>query len=275
TILYFVTLFLLLFSVFFQNSAFFLDKLNIRAYVLVLSCVFVSALVSILIRCILFPLLQKKNSHVKSVYFPLQRENNFVLISPESSNPKVPVEVIIPDKPECDKVTEKLLTLLQILTACNKSFAHGGNDVSNSIAPLMSIWLIYESGSLAVKAVPNIYLLAFGALGMSVGVLIWGTRVMETIGKNITEITPVSGFSIDFTSSTTVLLLTLAKIPISTTHCTVGSTVAVGWLRKGFKSVNTRLLVSILTCWVVSIPIPALLSMGVFWVARSIMFGIS
>ncbi|KAF0991480.1 hypothetical protein HZS_1315 [Henneguya salminicola] len=193
-------------------------------------------------------------------------------LPPQNSEEKVEIQ----DAPafEGGYVISHLVTILQVMTACNKSFAHGGNDISNSVAPLISIWLIYQHGSLASVAASNIYLIAFGVLGIAIGVIFWGKRVLETIGKSITKITPVSGLSIELSSSTTVVGMTLLGLPISTTHCTVGSTVAVGWLRHGFKTIDIKLLISIGICWIVSIPIPALLSASTFCICRALMFGV-
>ncbi|KAF1743470.1 hypothetical protein MXB_1728 [Myxobolus squamalis] len=231
-------------------------------------------------RFTVLPYLKKKtleiniqNSACETLSNPSDTIDSALPPSTRTSTETPPIEIIIPDELECNKAIKILLKYLQIFTACSKSFAHGGNDVCNAVAPLMTIWMIYESGSIAVKAEPNILFLAFGALGMSVGIILWGTRVMETIGNRITEITPVGGFSIDFSSSTTVLISTMARIPISTTHCTVGSTVAIGWWRKGFKSVDKKILLSILICWIVSIPIPAVLSITIFLTLRTIVFG--
>lgn len=95
------------------------------------------------------------------------------------------------NKTETDEKVHKLFHFLQTLTAIFTSFAHGGNDVSNAIGPLIAIWMIYKEGSVLQKSESPIYLLLYGGLGMVIGLWILGRRVNDTIGKNITKITPI------------------------------------------------------------------------------------
>ena len=132
------------------------------------------------------------------------------------------------DPPEVSQVFRSL----QILTSCFGSFAHGANDVSNAIGPLIALFLIYSEGTVRQEGEVPIYLLLFGGFGISVGLWVLGTRVIRTIGKDLTPVTPSSGFMIELCSSLTVLLASKLGFPISTTPCKVGSVVAVGWIRK-------------------------------------------
>uniref|UniRef100_A0A8B9TSX2 Phosphate transporter n=1 Tax=Anas platyrhynchos TaxID=8839 RepID=A0A8B9TSX2_ANAPL len=131
------------------------------------------------------------------------------------------------DKPE----VSLLFQFLQILTACFGSFAHGGNDVSNAIGPLVALYLIYQTGDVATKVATPIWLLLYGGAGICIGLWVWGRRVIQTMGKDLTPITPSSGFSIELASALTVVIASNVGLPISTTHCKVGSVVSVGWLR--------------------------------------------
>lgn len=162
------------------------------------------------------------------------------------------------DRPE----VSMLFQFLQILTACFGSFAHGGNDVSNAIGPLVALWLVYESGSVVSSAPTPIWLLLYGGVGICVGLWVWGRRVIQTMGKDLTPITPSSGFSIELASAVTVVVASNIGLPVSTTHCKVGSVVAVGWLRSK-KAVDWRLFRNIFLAWFVTVPISGLISAAI------------
>uniref|UniRef100_A0AAR2KMR3 Phosphate transporter n=1 Tax=Pygocentrus nattereri TaxID=42514 RepID=A0AAR2KMR3_PYGNA len=162
------------------------------------------------------------------------------------------------DKPE----VSMLFQFLQILTACFGSFAHGGNDVSNAIGPLIALWLVYKSVSVASNAPTPIWLLLYGGVGICTGLWVWGRRVIQTMGKDLTPITPSSGFSIELASAVTVVVASNIGLPVSTTHCKVGSVVAVGWLRSR-KSVDWRLFRNIFIAWFVTVPISGLISAAI------------
>ncbi|XP_014681608.1 PREDICTED: sodium-dependent phosphate transporter 1-like [Priapulus caudatus] len=155
----------------------------------------------------------------------------------------------------------KLFTFLQILTATFGSFAHGGNDVSNAIGPLVAIWLIYWEGHVIQKTATPIWILLYGGCGICIGLWLWGRRVIKTMGEDLTPISPTSGFCIELGSALTVLIASNLGIPISTTHCKVGSVVFVGWLRSK-DSVDWRLFRSIIIAWAVTVPVTCALSAG-------------
>ncbi|KAM7391289.1 hypothetical protein PAMP_021989 [Pampus punctatissimus] len=162
------------------------------------------------------------------------------------------------DKPE----VFLLFHFLQILTACFGSFAHGGNDVSNAIGPLVALWMIYDQGGVMQDAPTPIWLLFYGGIGICAGLWVWGRRVIQTMGKDLTPITPSSGFTIELASAVTVVLASNIGIPVSTTHCKVGSVVAVGWIRSK-KAVDWRLFRNIFLAWFVTVPVAGLFSAAV------------
>ncbi|XP_025092446.1 sodium-dependent phosphate transporter 1-like [Pomacea canaliculata] len=155
----------------------------------------------------------------------------------------------IQDKPE----TAHLFSFLQVLTAVFGSFAHGGNDVSNAIGPLVGLWIIAQEQSVAQKAPTPIWVLVYGGVGISVGLWVWGRRVIKTMGEDLSKITPTSGFCIEVGAALTVLVASNIGLPISTTHCKVGSIVFVGRLRS-HDNVDWLLFRNIFIAWLVTLP---------------------
>ncbi|KAG8196086.1 hypothetical protein JTE90_007826 [Oedothorax gibbosus] len=159
------------------------------------------------------------------------------------------------DTPEAARV----FSSLQILTAIFASFAHGANDVSNAIGPVIAIYLIYQDGDVMQLKESPFWIMLYGGFGISVGLWVWGQKVIKTIGEDLTTITPSSGFCIEIGAATTVLLASKIGLPISTTHCKVGSIVFVGWTRSR-TAVDWKLFRSIVLAWVLTLPISAALS---------------
>jgi len=150
---------------------------------------------------------------------------------------------------------------LQVITACYVAFAHGANDVANAIGPMAAIYDISTSpdGVLSGDSVEvPLGLLLLGGAGITIGVATWGYKVMDTIGKKITHITPSRGFAAEFGAATTVLVFSMPflAIPISTTHTLVGAVVGVG-LAGGASAVDFRVFGKIAASWVASLPIAA------------------
>lgn len=182
-------------------------------------------------------------------------------------------ELMDPDQPHEDPTEEEkeekdtaevhlLFHFLQVLTACFGSFAHGGNDVSNAIGPLVALWLIYEQGGVMQEAATPVWLLFYGGVGICTGLWVWGRRVIQTMGKDLTPITPSSGFTIELASAFTVVIASNIGLPVSTTHCKVGSVVAVGWIRSR-KAVDWHLFRNIFVAWFVTVPVAGLFSAAI------------
>lgn len=155
-----------------------------------------------------------------------------------------------------DERTEKLFTYLQIITAVFNSFAHGANDVANAIGPFAACISIYQTGEASSEATPNTWCLVLGGAGIVVGLACLGYKVMAAIGVNMVKVTPSRGFSIEIASSLVVLFGSAIGLPLSTTHCKVGSTVGVG-LVEGKNGVNWSLLYGVFAGWIFTIVICA------------------
>ncbi len=165
---------------------------------------------------------------------------------------------------------ERVFVVLQILTACAVAFAHGSNDVANSIGPLATVHSIVTTGAAATTASVEPWMLALGGLGIIIGLATWGYRVMETIGKKITELTPSRGFAAELAAATTIVLASKMGIPVSTTHILVGSVLGVG-LARGIGALDLRVVGSILISWVATLPLAAGLSIFFFYFFKGLL----
>ncbi len=164
---------------------------------------------------------------------------------------------------------EKLFAYLQIMSACFVAFAHGANDVANAIGPVAAVINILKNGMVSEVATIPSWLLAFGGAGIVIGLATWGWRVIETIGKKITELSPTRGFCAEFGAATTILLASKLGLPISTTHCLVGAVLGVG-LARGIKALNLSMIREIILSWIVTIPASALMTILFFYILKLI-----
>ena len=174
------------------------------------------------------------------------------------------------DNPALNQV-EKIFIYLQILSACFVAFAHGSNDVANAIGPLSAVLQTIEDGKVALKSTVAPEVLALGGLGIIIGLATWGWRVMETVGRRITELTPSRGFTAEFAAATTIVLATKLGLPISTTHTLVGAVVGVG-LARGMGALNLNTVRDIAVSWVITVPAGAIFAM-IFYEILMAFFG--
>ncbi len=165
---------------------------------------------------------------------------------------------------------ERVFVVLQILTACAVAFAHGSNDVANSIGPLAAITSAVSGNELASKAPVAPWMLAIGGVGIVIGLATWGYRVMETVGKRITELTPSRGFAAELAAATTIVLASRLGIPVSTTHTLVGAVLGVG-LARGIGAIDLRVVGSIFASWVATLPIAAGLSVFFYYFFKGLL----
>ncbi|MEN8182769.1 MAG: inorganic phosphate transporter [Myxococcota bacterium] len=159
---------------------------------------------------------------------------------------------------------ERVFAVLQIMTACAVAFAHGSNDVANAIGPLAAVVNVAGGGELDGKAPVAVWMLAVGGLGIVVGLATYGFKVMETVGKKITELTPSRGFAAELAAATTIVIASRAGIPVSTTHTLVGAVLGVG-LARGIGALDLRVVGSILLSWVITLPTGAALAVFFFY----------
>ena len=110
------------------------------------------------------------------------------------------------------------------------AFAHGSNDVANAVWPFTSaiVSVVQSGGEIASKSVMPWWILFLGGAGIVAGLAMLGYKVIETVGRNITELTPSRGFAAELAAATTVVLASGTGLPISTTHTLVGAVLGVG-----------------------------------------------
>ena len=158
---------------------------------------------------------------------------------------------------------EMIFRKLQVITSCYVAFSIGANDVANAIGPVAAIIPLASTGGMDHVASIPIYLLIIGGFGMALGCLLWGYRVMKTMGERITKLTNTRGFSVDFGAATTVLLASKLGLPISTSHTAVGAIIGVG-LARGLDAVDLKVIKKIVISWLLTLPVAALTSAIIF-----------
>lgn len=167
---------------------------------------------------------------------------------------------------------ERVFAVLMIFSACAMAFAHGSNDVSNAVGPLAAIVSTVETGHVMAQTTVPSWVLFLGACGLVIGLLTLGYKVMMTIGKKITELTPSRGFAAELAASSTVVLGSAIGMPLSTTHTLVGAILGVG-LARGIGAIDLRVVGAIFTTWVVTLPAGALLSIMFFFMFKGMFAG--
>ncbi|XP_066601108.1 sodium-dependent phosphate transporter 2 [Prorops nasuta] len=225
----------------------------------------------------------RKDTTVLSVISEAQASGNGTMAeeTPKLRNNTSASPLLMAAGPEADQMEgddkddepveiSRLFSFLQVLTATFGSFAHGGNDVSNAIGPLIALWAVYAEGSAKQEADTPLLILLYGGLGISAGLWVWGRRVIQTLGKDLARITPTTGFTIEVGAAVTVLLASKAGLPVSTTHCKVGSVVCVGWASRGGEGVSWKLFRNIAFAWLITVPVAACLSAGFMAIFREL-----
>ena len=165
---------------------------------------------------------------------------------------------------------EKVFGVLMVFTACAMAFAHGSNDVANAVGPLAAIVSVIQSGGeIASKSTMPWWILLLGGVGIVSGLAMLGYRVIETVGRNITELTPSRGFAAVLAAAATVVLGSGTGLPLSTTHTLIGAVLGVG-LARGISAIDLGVVGRIIVSWVVTLPVGAGLSILFFFTLKGI-----
>lgn len=165
---------------------------------------------------------------------------------------------------------EKVFSILMLLTACAMAFAHGSNDVANAIGPLSAVVsIVNEGGKIVAGSTLAWWILPLGALGIAVGLITMGQKVMATVGSGITDLTPSRGFAAQFATAMTVVVASGTGLPISTTQTLVGAILGIGFAR-GIAALNLTVIRNIISSWVVTLPAGAFFAIVIFYILRTI-----
>jgi PiT family inorganic phosphate transporter len=162
-----------------------------------------------------------------------------------------------------DMVEHGIFRKMQIITACYVAFSHGANDVANAIGPVAAIFSLIDTGVVSEYAPIPLFLLLLGGVGIAVGCLTWGGKVMRTVGGRITQLNHTRGFSVEFAAATTVLAASKLGMPVSTSHTVVGAVIGVG-LARGLEAVDLSIIKKIVISWLLTVPVAAATSAGIF-----------
>jgi PiT family inorganic phosphate transporter len=205
-----------------------------------------------------------------------------------------------------NKSIRELFHIPLICAAALLSFAHGANDVANAVGPLAAIVDSATSGGIASKKVgiPS-WVLFVGAIGISVGLMLFGPKLIQTVGSQITRLNPMRAYCVALSAAITVIIATTMGLPVSSTHIAIGAIFGVGLFRewktsrqthinhgkfpkkkksdkthenrgliKREKSMHRKLvrrqhIMTIAAAWVITVPLSALLAGGLLYLIRT------
>lgn len=155
---------------------------------------------------------------------------------------------------------ERYFAVLMAMTACAMVFAHGANDVSLAVGPLTIVYSLIMNAHESFEAAdyPS-WIVLFGCIGVVTGFLMYGRKVIETVGSGITALTPSRAFAATLSAATTVVVSTSLAIPVSATQTLVGAVLGVG-LARGIGALNLVVIRNIFMSWIFTLPAASLLT---------------
>ena len=176
----------------------------------------------------------------------------------------------------------KLFHLPLLLGVGLLCFAHGANDVANAVGPLAAIVsTLTNDGEIAAKVSIPIWVMAIGAVGIALGLLLFGPKLIHTVGQKITRLNAPRAYCVALSSAVTVLIATTLGLPVSSTHIAIGAIFGVGFLREYIenprntkdktkskvkrKLVRRRFLYSIAAAWIITVPASAVLAGFIYY----------
>ena len=171
----------------------------------------------------------------------------------------------IPENPKIKRrerfvQVEKYFAVLMAMTACAMTFAHGSNDVALAVGPLSIVYsLVMHSNEVVDASSYPSWIILLGCVGVVTGLLMYGRKVIETVGSSITALTPSRAFAATLSAATTVVVATSTGIPVSATQTLVGAVLGVG-LARGIGALNLIVIRNIFMSWVLTLPAASILT---------------
>lgn len=166
---------------------------------------------------------------------------------------------------------EKYFAVLMAMTACAMAFAHGSNDVALAVGPLTIVYSLVMNANQVFDAnnYPS-WIILLGCVGVIAGLLMYGRKVIETVGSSITALTPSRAFAATLSAATTVVVATSTGIPVSATQTLVGAVLGVG-LARGIGALNLIVIRNIFMSWVLTLPAASILTIISYKVLHAIL----
>lgn len=162
------------------------------------------------------------------------------------------------------RIIEQIMGKFQVFSACFVAFAHGSNDVGNAIAPLAGIVFILNTGIVPIDSLDvPLWILVLGGIGIVAGLAVQGKKVIATVGEEIIDLVPSTGFCAEIATASTILIASRVGLPVSTSHALVGSVIGIGIVSRN-QSVQWQTIKSIVLAWVITLPVAGLLGAGIF-----------
>lgn len=193
------------------------------------------------------------------------------------------------------KSVASLFTIPLIISAALLSFAHGANDVANAVGPLAAIVSVATDSAGSGKIAIPLWVMVIGAIGISIGLMLFGPKLIRTVGEKITKLNQMRAFCVALAAAITVIAASWLGLPVSSTHIAVGGVFGVGFLREYIansgadakgrptkkqrkaqakrKLVRRREMLTIAAAWVITVPVAGLMSAGLFFVLYNVFEG--
>jgi PiT family inorganic phosphate transporter len=177
------------------------------------------------------------------------------------------------------KSVNALFVIPLVFSAALLSFAHGANDVANAIWPLAAIYDAVINGAISGEVGIPLWIMVLGVAGLSIGLLLYGPKIIKTVGTEITELDQMRAFCIALSAAITVIIASQLGLPVSSTHIALGWVFGVGFLReyldrrhnrKRVQYVRRDILKKIIAAWLITVPVVSFISACIFLVITKV-----